>query len=121
MQFLNDVLGVMRNHSLDRTHNIASFTGQLVVNPNLKVFEMEPNITPEDNVEAHKWNSFNKEVRRFRGMYIVKAHKPENENDFQISKADCELYFETLRKSSTLDAYLDNVHSFHTIRIQTDN
>jgi hypothetical protein len=53
MQFLSDVVGVIRNHSLDRTPKITDFNGQLVANPNLKVFKAEPKITNEDYHEAH--------------------------------------------------------------------
>jgi hypothetical protein len=93
----------------------------MVANPNLIVFDIEPKFTNEDYHEAHKWNAFNKEVRCYRGMYIVKAHKPEKEDDITLTKAECELYFERLLKPTTLDAYLHNVHSLHIIKIQIDN
>ncbi len=121
MQFLSDVVGVIRNHSLDRTPTITDFNGQLVANPNLQVFKAEPKITNEDYQEAHKWNTLAKEIRCYRGVYMIKAGKPETENDYKISRAECEQYYGRLRKPTDLNDYLENIHGIHLIRIQTDN
>jgi hypothetical protein len=93
-QFLNAMLEVMKNWSMDRTSHLVDNLGQLVENQNLKTFKFVPKITNEDYLAAYEWNQLRKQVRFMKssGVYIVKAHKPTQESDLTISNDECSAY-----------------------------
>ncbi len=123
-QFLNAMLDVMKNWSMDRTSHLVDNLGQLVENPNLKTFKFVPKITNEDYLAAYEWNQLRKQVRFMKssGVYMVKAHKPTQESDLTISNDECSAYLTAIRdlKFSQLNPFLETVHSIHILRMNAD-
>ncbi len=124
-QFLNAMLSVMKDWSLDRTSHLPNSDGQLVPNPNLKTFKTHPAISNEDYLAAYNWNKLDKQIRFVRSadVYMVKAHKPNTESELNLSQEECTSYFRAVRDLDfqSLDSLLDTVHSIHTIKINVDD
>jgi hypothetical protein len=56
------------------------------------------------------------------GVYLVKAHKPDNEANIKISSEEGKSFLNNMEKLnfSTLSTLFDIVHSVHIIRMNTD-
>jgi hypothetical protein len=106
IQFLNVMLTVMKNWSLDRTAEILNAAGNSMPNPNLKFFATKPNISKDDYLSAHQWNKLDKQIRFIRsaGIYMVKSHKQDKK-----STAECRAYLAAVKDFSSFSALLSDL------------
>ncbi len=123
-QFLNVMLDVMKNWSLDRSSHCLDDAGELVINPNQKSFNTRPKIANADYLAAYDWNKLNKQIRYIKSAnaYFVKAQKPTQDSDYLITTAECKTYLLALNELqfTSLSELLDTVHSKYIIRMNLD-
>ena len=122
LRFLNAIMPIVRDWSLDRSPKLHDDMLGEVNNPNVRTFATKPTITAEDYIAAQKWDAKGKKVVVIgKGAHSL-CFAPTGEKRC-LSKEECFAYIRKIGEGATscndLDEWLTFVGSMVMVQLNT--